>query len=88
VITLYDGSGEIILNLETEEDNAGNQIAQVLFAQQPQDKPFTSSRIEHADLHGNWTLKTLFERNPGTQVDQPVARLRRSIGITSNGSAQ
>jgi hypothetical protein len=78
-LTMYDGAGNILLQLETTEDKAGNQMAQVLFEQNPQGKPASSARIEHTDDQGNWTLKTLLERNPRTQVDEPVARLHRSI---------
>jgi len=79
IIIVYDGDGSILLQLETTEDQAGNQIAQVLFEQDPQGKPTTSARIEHTDDQGNWTLKTLLERNPRTLVDEPVARLHRAI---------
>ena len=79
IITVYDGAGSILLQLETTEDKAGNQMAQVLFEQDPQRKPANSARIEHTDDQGNWTLKTLLERNPKTLVDEPVARLHRSI---------
>jgi hypothetical protein len=78
-ITMYDGGGNILLQLQTTEDNAGNQMDQVLFEKDPHDKPANSTRIEHTDDQGNWTLKTLLERNPKTQVDEPVARLHRSI---------
>ena len=79
IVTVYDGAGDILLQLETTEDKAGNQMGQVLFEQDPQGKPTTSARIEHTDDEGNWTLKTLLERNPKTLVDEPVARLHRSI---------
>ena len=79
IIIVYDGAGSMLLQLETTEDKAGTQIAQVLFEQEPQGKPATSARIEHTDDQGNWTLKTLLERNPRTLVDEPVARLHRAI---------
>jgi len=78
-VTVYDFTGEILLQLETTEDGAGNQMSQILFEQAPQGKPANSTRIEHTDAQGNWTLKTLLERNPRTQVDEPVSRLHRSI---------
>ena len=79
IITVYDGAGSIVLQLETAEDKAGNQMGQVLFEQDPQGKPATSTRIEQTDDRGNWTLQTLLQRNPKTLVDEPVARLHRSI---------
>ncbi len=79
VITLYDHENKILLQLDTREDAAGNQMSAVLFGQDPQGKPATSTRIERTDAQGNWTLITLFERSPRTQVDEPVARLHRSI---------
>jgi len=79
IITVYDGAGSILLQLETTEDKASNQMVQVLFEQDPQGKPATSTRVEHTDDQGNWTLQTLLERNPKTLVDEPVARLHRSI---------
>jgi hypothetical protein len=79
IITVYDGAGTILLQLETTEDKASNQMVQVLFEQDPQGKPATSTRVEHTDDQGNWTLQTLLERNPKTLVDEPVARLHRSI---------
>jgi hypothetical protein len=79
VITVHGPDGEILLQVQTTEDRAGNEASQVLFEQDPQNKPANSSRIERKDAHGNWTLKTLFERSARTQVDEPVARLHRSI---------
>jgi YD repeat-containing protein len=79
VVTLYDAAGKILLQLETTEDGAGNEMAQILFQREPQNKPATSTRVDHVDAQENWTLKTLLERNPRTQVDEAVARLHRSI---------
>jgi hypothetical protein len=79
VITVYGPDGEMLFQVQTTEDQAGNEASQVLFEQDPQNKPANSSRIERRDGDGNWTLKTLFERNARTQVDEPVARLHRSI---------
>ena len=79
IITLYDGTDKILLQLETTEDGAGNQMGRILFEQDPQGKLANSARVESVDAQGNWTVKTLLERNPRTQVDQPVARLHRSI---------
>ena len=79
IITVYDVEGKIVFQLQTTEDGTGNQIEQILFSQEPRSKPANSVRIEHTDEQGNWTLKTLLERKPGTQVDEPVARLHRSI---------
>jgi YD repeat-containing protein len=78
-VTVYDPTGEIVLQLETTEDGAGNQLDQILFERDPQGKPANSVRVERTDAQGNWTLKTLLERNPRTQADEPVARLHRSI---------
>jgi YD repeat-containing protein len=78
-VTVYDFAGEIALQLEATEDGAGNQMSQILFAQDPQGKPANSARIDHTDAQGNWTLQTLLQRNPRTQADEPVARLHRSI---------
>src|SRR5260370_21011016 len=41
-----------------------------------------SARVERIDEQGSWTLKTLLERKPGTQVDEPVERLHRSIAYS------
>lgn len=79
IVTMYDFSGKIDFQLQTTEDGVGNQMDQILFTQEPHGKPANSVRVEHTDDAGNWTLKTLLERNPGTQVDVPVARLHRSI---------
>jgi hypothetical protein len=79
IVTVYDFSGKIAFQLQTTEDGVGNQMDQILFTQEPQGKQANSVRVEHTDETGNWTLKTLLERNPGTQVDVPVARLHRSI---------
>ncbi len=78
IITLY-ADGVILAQFDETEDGAGNELAHVLFEDDPQNKPATSSRIEGRDAEGNWTLKTLVERNPRTQVDEPVARLHRTI---------
>ncbi len=79
IVTLYDSDGKILVQLATTEDGAGNQMAQILFEQEPQGKPANSARVEQMDAQGNWTLKTLLERSPRTQVDEPVALLHRSI---------
>jgi hypothetical protein len=79
IITVYDIAGKILVQLQATEDGAGNQIDQILFEQDPHGKPVNTARVEHTDEQGNWTLKTLLERKPGTQVDEPVARLHRSI---------
>lgn len=79
IVTMYDFTGKIVLQLQTTEDGVGNQMGQILFEHEPHGKPANSARVEHTDDTGNWTLKTLLERNPGTQVDEPVSRLRRSI---------
>lgn len=79
IVTLYDSDDKISLQLATTEDGAGNEMAQILFQQEPQGKPANSARVDQTDAQGNWTLKTLLERNPRTQVDEPVARLHRSI---------
>ena len=79
IVTMYDFTGKIVLQLQTTEDGVGNQMGQILFEHEPHGKPANSVRVEHTDDTGNWTLKTLLERNPGTQVDEPVSRLRRSI---------
>ena len=79
IVTMYDLAGKIALQVQIAEDGVGNQMDQILFAQEPQGKPANSVRVEHTDEVGNWTLKTLLERSPGTQVDVPVSRLHRSI---------
>ncbi len=79
IVTVYDLAGKIVLQLQTTEDGAGNQINQILFEQESHGKPASTARVEQTDDQGNWTLKTLLDRKPGTQVDEPVARLHRSI---------
>lgn len=79
IITLYDRDGAILAQIEQAQDAAGNEIGRILFEQDPQNKPATSSRVERRDAQGNWTLQTLFERNARTQVDEPVACLHRTI---------
>ena len=39
LVTLYDGTGTMLLQLETTQDAAGNQMAQMLFERDPQGKP-------------------------------------------------
>lgn len=81
LITVYDFDGDIMLQLQSTETSIGSRMQQVLFQWEPQGKPATASseRVDKADDHGNWTLKTLFERDPRTQVDEAVGRLHRTI---------
>jgi hypothetical protein len=79
IVTVYDGAGAILAQVETMEDAVGNQMTRMLFGQDAHGKPANSARVAHMDAQGNWTLKTLLERNPRTQVDEPIARLDRSI---------
>jgi hypothetical protein len=79
IITVYGPDGKIMVQLESTEDAAGNQMGQILFEHEPQGKSATSERIDAKDPQGNWTLKTLIERDSATQLDQVVARLHRSV---------
>ena len=78
VINIF-AEGKLVSSYETTEDAAGNQIGQVLYEQDPQNKPAGSVRIEKSDEQGNWTLQTLLGRDPRTQADVPVARMHRTI---------
>jgi hypothetical protein len=79
IITMYDAEGQIMVQVETTEDEAGNQMGQILFEHQPQGKSTSSERVDAKDPQGNWTLKTLTERDSATQLDGVVARLHRAI---------
>jgi hypothetical protein len=79
IVTMYGADAQILLQVETTEDDAGNQMGQILFEHEPQGKSGTSERVEARDPQGNWTLKRLIERDSATQLDQIVARLHRSL---------
>ena len=79
LLSVYNGSGELMFRAESDEDHAGNEATRVLFETDAQNPPFTSGGVDETDAQGNWTLKTIMQRNQRTQVDEPVARLHRNI---------
>jgi hypothetical protein len=79
LITMYGPDGQIAHQVQSTEDEAGNQMQQVLFESGEGYHQSTSEQVHTTDAQGNWTRKTIFERNPRTQVDEPVAVLYRTI---------
>ena len=55
-------------------------MQQVLFQSENAVQKSSSEQIDSTDAQGNWTRKTILERNARTQVDEPVAVLYRTIG--------
>ena len=79
VITIYGPDGQIANQMQSTEDDAGHQVQQVLFQSENAIQKSSSEQIDSTDAQGNWTRKTIFERNARTQVDEPVAVLYRTI---------
>jgi hypothetical protein len=79
LMTAYGPDGSIVSQVQTSENEAGRELAQVLFDRDNSNSKTTIEQVDSSDSHGNWTQKTSLERNPRTQVDEPVVTLHRTI---------
>ncbi|MCU1273617.1 MAG: hypothetical protein JWO48_1048 [Bryobacterales bacterium] len=79
VITMYGPDGQIANQVQSTEDDAGRQMQQVLFQSENAPQKSASEQVDSTDAQGNWTRKTIFERNARTQVDEPAAVFYRTI---------
>jgi hypothetical protein len=79
VITIYGPDGAIHAQVETNEEQAGREISQVLFDLRAADRETTTQQIDSSDSQGNWTKKTILKRNPRTQAEEPATILHRTI---------
>lgn len=79
LVTMYGPDGKIAFQMESSEEAAGDQIAQLLFSEAEHSGGTQITRVDATDAQGNWTRRTELKRDPNTQVDEPVAVVHRTI---------
>jgi hypothetical protein len=78
-MTVYGPDGGMQVQMETNEEETGREIAQMLFDRHAADRETTIEQIDSTDSEGNWTKKTILKRNQRTQADEPSTVLHRNI---------